>query len=261
VQYAPQIHGVLLWDLYPQYQSSAPLKLGEWNHIKLVISAHRMNVYVNGSATPVLRIPNLEANPQRGGILLVGPGYFANLSIAPGNKSGLPDASEPDPTLNDPRYLRSWLVSSPVALKDGEAPEYSSLPASSSTWRPLPAEREALVDVSRIYGLPFPRSERSLVWLKATINSTKVQNIPVRIGWAREVYVFVNGQLLYADKNLFQPPGGRKKPDGRLSLENGSFILPLQAGKNQLAIALANNFYGWGTKFQFETIDGISVDP
>ena len=34
VQYAPQTHGVLLWDMFPQYQGPAPLRQGEWNHVK-----------------------------------------------------------------------------------------------------------------------------------------------------------------------------------------------------------------------------------
>ena len=37
VQYAPQTHGVLLWDVFPQYQGPAPLHPG-WNHVKLVVS-------------------------------------------------------------------------------------------------------------------------------------------------------------------------------------------------------------------------------
>src|SRR5581483_2072324 len=47
VQYAPWTHGVLLWDLFPQYQARAPLRENGWNHLKLVISGRRMNVFVN----------------------------------------------------------------------------------------------------------------------------------------------------------------------------------------------------------------------
>ena len=37
IQYAPQTHGVLLWDLFPQYQTRAPLRENGWNHIKMVV--------------------------------------------------------------------------------------------------------------------------------------------------------------------------------------------------------------------------------
>ncbi len=64
------------------------------------------------------------------------------------------------------------------------------------------------------------------------INSSKAQQKHVSLGWAREIFVFVNGQLVFADKNLYQPSEARKTPDGRLSLENGSLMLPLKAGDN-----------------------------
>src|SRR5580704_7998867 len=54
LQYAPQTHNILLWDVFPQYQVPAPSRDGEWNHVKLVISGKRMNMYVNHSATPTL---------------------------------------------------------------------------------------------------------------------------------------------------------------------------------------------------------------
>ena len=49
VQYAPQTHGILLWDVFPQYQGPAPLHQGDWNHVKLVISGRRMNIFINGA--------------------------------------------------------------------------------------------------------------------------------------------------------------------------------------------------------------------
>ena len=61
VQYAPQTHGALLWDVFPQYQGPAPLHSGQWNHVKLVISGKRMNIYVNGSTRPYV-----ESQPPRG---------------------------------------------------------------------------------------------------------------------------------------------------------------------------------------------------
>src|SRR5689334_17486288 len=56
LQYAPETHNILLWDVFPQYQVPAPIRDGEWNHVKLVISGKRMNMYVNRSATPTLKV-------------------------------------------------------------------------------------------------------------------------------------------------------------------------------------------------------------
>ena len=50
-----QTHGVLLWDVFPQYQAPASMHDGEWNHIKIVLSGQRMNLYVNHEKTPSLK--------------------------------------------------------------------------------------------------------------------------------------------------------------------------------------------------------------
>jgi hypothetical protein len=64
VQYAPQTHGALLWDVFPQYQGPAPLRSGQWNHVKLVISGKRMNIYVNGATQPTLKVSRLEGDTE-----------------------------------------------------------------------------------------------------------------------------------------------------------------------------------------------------
>jgi hypothetical protein len=51
----------------------------------------------------------------------------------------------------------------------------------------------------------------------------------------------------------------RKIPDGRCSLENGSFMLPLEAGKNEIAVAIANNYFGWGIKLRLADADGLRL--
>jgi hypothetical protein len=258
-QYAPQTHGVLLWDLFPQFQAPAPLREGEWNHIKLVISGQRMNIFINGAKSPTLKVGRLEGDAQEGGLLLQGPGFFANLSVTPDAVEGLAAEPEKDATAVDRHFVRNWQLSPYSALPADKEPSSADLPAPSAAWLPLVAERGGLVNISRQYGLPFARPDRAVAWLKTTIISDKIQSKKVNFGWSREVWVFVNGSLVYADKNLYQPPTARKTPDGRCSLENGSFQLPLRAGANEVAVAVANNFYGWGLILRFDDLDGVQV--
>jgi hypothetical protein len=258
LQYAPQIRHVLLWDMYPQYQAAAPLKDdGGWNHVKMVISGHRMNIYVNGVSSPALKVVRLEGDFEDGGIMLTGPGVFSNLTITPNVFKGLPSEPGVDPTAKDPRYVRNWQLSPFVEFAEGTQADLSQ---AAGPWKPLMAERAGLVNVSRVYGLGLPHPKSSLVWLKTTIDSDRAQEKHVAFGWTREAWVFVNGKLAYADKNLYQPETARKTPDGRLSLENGSFVLPLQKGSNEVVIALANNnFYGWGIQMRLQDIDGVHL--
>ena len=257
VQYTPETHGVLLWDVFPQYQGPAPIHQNEWNHIKLVVSGSRMNIFINGAAQPSLKIGRLEGDSSDGGIELKGPGIFANLVITPDSTEGLPADPENDPASADQSFVRHWQLSPFSKLAPDQSPTLADLPPASTAWTPIDAERAGLVNISRIYGLPLARPDRAVAWLKTTIHSDTDQQKHVTLGWAREIAVFVNGQLIFADKNLYMPAVARKSPDGRLSLDNGSLMLPLKAGDNEVAVALVNNFYGWGLKMHLDDTQGL----
>ena len=112
--------------------------------------------------------------------------------------------------------------------------------------------------VSRRYGLP---QGRSLVWLRTTIRAAAKAEKRAAIGWNDEVWVFVNGRQVYADVNAYLKPELRKKPDGRLSLDNGSFALPLDAGDNDIVVGVANAFFGWGLMLRLDDASGVTLAP
>jgi len=259
VQYAPETHGVLLWDVFPQYQGPAPLRQDEWNHVKLVVSGKRMNIFINGAAQPTMKIGRLEGDAEDGGLMLAGPGIFANLTVTPNATEGLSTEPEADATDADGRLVRSWWLSPFSKLEADRAPVLADMPAGSAAWTALKAERSGLVNVSRVYGQPVGQGVRTLAWLKTTIHSDKAQQKHVQLGWAREIQVYVNGQLIFADKNLYQPPEARKSPDGRLSLDNGSLMLPLRAGDNEVAVAVVTDFYGWGLEMRLDDVKDLTL--
>jgi hypothetical protein len=57
---------------------------------------------------------------------------------------------------------------------------------------------------------------------------------------------------------------GRKVPDGRLSLQNGGFDLPLHKGANEIVVAIDGNTpdmvgrYGWGFIMRLDSAAGIT---
>ncbi len=113
IQYAPQTHSVLLWDVFPQYQGPAPLHPDGWNHVKLVVSGKRMNIYINGASQPTLKIGRLEGDTDDGSLMLAGPGVFANLTLTPDAVEDLP--ADPDSRSNRlRRSLRPPLAALPV---------------------------------------------------------------------------------------------------------------------------------------------------
>lgn len=86
VQYAPVTHGLMGWNIYPNYQASAPINATGWNHLTIRVAGDRMQVFVNHAAEPVLTVPRLLGLTSQGGIALKGPAVYANLIV----RSGLP---------------------------------------------------------------------------------------------------------------------------------------------------------------------------
>jgi hypothetical protein len=133
----------------------------------------------------------------------------------------------------------------------------TTVPDSSSQWSPIRAEGRAIVNLSRKFG-SVKNDLRRLAWLKTTIRSDKIQEKLLNLGFSDEVWVLLNGQILYVDKNYFGTPG-QKEPKGRCTIENTSFRISLKEGDNELLIGLANYFYGWGIIARLNNMEGIEI--
>ncbi|MEM6800885.1 MAG: hypothetical protein AAF696_05745, partial [Bacteroidota bacterium] len=228
-QYAAVIDGVNLWDLTDEYQAGATIRVGQWNHVKLVISEHQLHAYVNDMEHPALQVPMLEGITQSGGISLSGNVIYANMILRPGVIAKLPNTAGFDPSSNDPRYLRKWEMSEPVNLPFGRDVMLgirtnpgvaidSSLLNAKTKWKKIEASHRGLVNLTRPYGATED-GERRIVWLKTSIESEVAQQKLMRLGFRDEVWVFINGSPLHVDKNYYGS-AGMKEPRGRCSLEN-----------------------------------------
>lgn len=264
LQYVPIIKGRVLWDVYPQYQAAAPFRENEWNHLRLVISGKRMNVYVNGQTEPSLRVVHLENDVSIGTIAFEGTAYYANVTLAPGQTNGLDAKPAPDHAAGDRRYLVHWQGTESVPLGATDEPRYSNMPPSASSWSAVAADYGGLINLSR-FNAPMPKDQpRQAIWLHTTLQSDHAQVRHVSVGWLREIWVFANGKPVFSGKNLYNVKGGRKAPDGRLSLENDGFDLPLQKGANEIVVAIDGNTpdmrgrYGWGFIMRMDQAGGIT---
>lgn len=267
LQYAALIDGMSIWDLTDEYQSGAVIFQDKWNHVKLVISGKQMRAYVNDMSKPALVVPKLEGGRDTGGISLTGNVIYANFVMKPGGTEGLHPEEGYISTSNDPRYLRNWQFSAPKDFpfgKDVVMPlpsmygtlSATELPDSTTQWSNIQAESRGIVNLSRIYGHK-EKDARRIAWLKTTLESDKAQDRILSLGFSDEVWVFLNGQILYVDKNYFGTP--EQKSKGRCTIENSSFKLPLKEGKNEIVIGLANYFYGWGIIARLDDTEGIHL--
>ncbi len=46
-----------------------------------------------------------------------------------------------------------------------------------------------------------------------------------------------------------------------MTIDNDAVYLPLQRGENELVVAVAESFGGWGLIARFDDIEGIAVEP
>jgi hypothetical protein len=264
LQYVPIIKSRVLWDVYPQYQASAPFRENEWNHIRLVISGRRMNVYVNGRTEPSLRVAHLEGDASTGTIAFEGTAYYANLTLAPGVTDGLDPKAPADPAAGDPRYLVQWQGTDPVSMGTTDHLSLSNMPSSGSRWSPVTADYGGLINLSRFHAPTPKQAPAQVIWLHTTVRSNREQMRHVAVGWLREIWVYANGKPIFSGKNLYNVKGGRKAPDGRLSLENDGFDLPLHKGANDIVVAIDGNTpdmrgrYGWGFIMRMDQVEGIT---
>ena len=264
LQYVPIIKGRVLWDVYPQYQAAAPFRENEWNHIRLVISGKRMNVYVNGRTEPSLRIAHLEGDGSTGTIAFEGTAYYTNLTLAPGVTDGLDPKAPVDLAAGDPRYFVQWQGTDPVSMDATDHLSLLNMPPSSARWSPVTADYGGLINLSRFHA-PTPRhAPPQVIWLRTTLQSDREQVRHVAVGWLREIWVYADGKPVFSGKNLYNLKGGRKAPDGRLSLENDGFDLPLHKGTNDVVVAIDGNTpdmrgrYGWGFMMRMDQAEGIT---
>ncbi len=267
VQYSAVVDSTSMWDLTDEYQSGAPLKTDGWNHVKLVINGNQMVAYVNDMEHPVLQVPRLEGGQDSGDIVLNGNVIYANFTIIPDAVEDVRPEAGFDYTANDTRYLRNWLVSPPEDFPSdrdllismpsmyGERQE-SDYPTDDSNWTPIHAEYRGMVNVSRLYGMKRGGGRR-LVWMGIVLNSDTDQVRKLSLGFSDEIWLFVNGQLVYIDKNLYGTPS-MKEPKGRCTIENATVEIPLKEGQNVIMVALSNYFYGWGLTARFDSMGGIT---
>ena len=265
IQYSPVINGFMLWNVYPEYQLRAPVFADGWNHVRLVISGKRMNVFINDAVQPTLVVDELEGDTRQGGLELHGPAAFANLVVTSGKTDGLSPLALPDSLGNLPGVVHAWAVGPLTPLHYGSVPAYAERPQAPEAWKPVRSERFGILNLNRQFSAS--NEPPALTWVKTSVDSDRDQETKVSLGWIGQAWVFVNGSLITSGKNFYYPESERRAPDGRLSLDNGSFSIPLHRGHNEIMIALYSSVhddarsrtaYGWGLAMRYDDMRGLT---
>lgn len=263
VQYTPIVKNVMYWDALPHYQTFSDFSVTKPNHVKMVLSGRQMRIWVNHPERPVLEVSRLEGDVAHGTIAFQGKHIISHLVIKQGQVEGLSPVEGTDPTLFDSRYLRHWWMTEPDTagedVRKANQLGVHGIPGAKAVWRPIDAERRGFVNLSRVFGGTRPFGVPRTMFLKTTIRTKEAKVVNLRLGFLDDVAVFVNDRLIKVDKNNYGFPA-TKEPNGRLSIENSTVMLPLKAGDNVVMMAVGGNFFSWGIVARLDEMDGLVIE-
>jgi hypothetical protein len=261
-QYQPVFNGASAWQLYYGESYSAPTRYdnNQWTHVKIVVSGKRAEVYIKEMETPALVVGELKRETKEGRVGLsadnFAPAYFSNFVVTPTNSppplKGVPKEAALQTT---PGTVKSWTVSDAFDRKSLEG-KYQLAPAGGEklNWHRPDVEPNGTANLARLQGVA---EGRDTVFARLVIQSDRAQVKKIRFGFSDEVKVYFDGRLVYGGSDVYQSRDYRFL--GTIGLFD-ELYLPLKQGRNELWLAVTENFGGWGVTAQFENMEGIKLD-
>lgn len=273
VQYAPSLNGSTCWQLYSGngFTAAVDIPKERWVTLRIEVSGPGARVFFNNSEKPVLTIQDLKRGRSRGSVGLsagANGGHFSNFSYR---------AEEPQkgfervtPPIRE-GILARWELSPAfdVAERDPEAlPSQSELRA--MKWQPVGVEPPGMVVIDRYRRSPSivrffanpterigKREGRKVVFARTTVESEQNQSKKMSLGYSDEVTVFVNSKPVFTGRSAFRfrDPGFL----GIMDVENDAVYLDLKKGRNEIVLAVADYFGGWGFICRIDDVRGIKL--
>jgi hypothetical protein len=267
LQYEANFDESSTWQLYsaPGHMRPADIPWEQWFHMRLVISGSQATVFLHGSETPAMVVEDLKRGYAKGGIgLYAGSGgaWFSNLRYEPAKESAPPAPSAPPSFAKG--VVSSWELSEAF---EAESALPEAVPAIAK-WDRVAAEAPGMLVIDRYRkssgALPpsfdfekrlGPAKDRRVVYARAVIQSDREQVKRLSFGYSDEVCVFVNGRIVFTGRSpfRFRDPGFM----GVLDVDDDAVYLPLRKGRNELVMAVAEYFGGWGVAARFDDPSGL----
>jgi hypothetical protein len=240
LQYAPVHHHFLPWRLYPEAQGTATIDSLGRNHVRLEIRGRELRVFVNGATTPNL-VATLR-HPARSGAIGVsssgGEDRFSHFRYV-----ALPRAADADSAGPvRPGAITQWTLS-PLLTETTIA---RRPPIDLTGWRPISADGEGRVNVSRYYPGLISEGQAVPVAARAVLRRERAATERLVFGFCDRAVVYLNDRQIFSGSLPFKRNGDfvRMTMSDTLSLD-------LRAGANVLLVVTTGNTYGdsnggWG---------------
>ena len=245
-QYTPVINDDSAWQLYhgPEYSTPTEYRFNEWMHIKMIIAGSQALVYID-SEEPVLHVRELKRDTRGGGIGVQSANFsavhFANFQYT--QLANAYDLAPVDAPVSDVPMgmITSWLVSDTFdsSILEGVV-QLGDIHTADRSWTELQAEPSGITNLAAAAAL---RQGSNTVFARIVLEADSPSKKFLTFGYSDAAAVYVNGTLVYAGDNTYMSRDYRYL--GTMGLFD-SVVLPLQAGDNEVWIAVSEAFGGWG---------------
>jgi glyoxylase-like metal-dependent hydrolase (beta-lactamase superfamily II) len=253
-QYTPVFNDVSAWQLYhgPGYAAPTEYTFDKWMTVKVVFAGSKAEIYID-SEEPVLRIKSLRRK-DRNGALGVNSANFSAVHFANFRYTQLSEAYEfpwtTQEQASEAGTITVWEVSDVFDGNDlNGVTELESEQLSERSWTKVDAESTGITNLAQANGLA---EGQNTVYARTFINSGRAQTKQLKLGYSDTAVIFVNGKRVYGGDNTYM------SRDYRYLGTIGYFdnvTLPLEAGKNEICIAVSEAFGGWGIMGRVTTFD------
>ncbi|NQU85960.1 MAG: hypothetical protein HQ541_09385 [Mariniphaga sp.] len=255
MQYTPVYNGNAGWQLYygDGYSTAKQHKFDEWFKIRLVIAGSKAEVYIEDMEKPVLVIHELKMGKKEGNVEFYGPARFANIKItkadSPELKGTFKEIVKAGNEVIQSFSVSELIDSQPILTATGIKNDFIK----NLKFTNYGTEADGLINLSQTGTLA---EGKNAVLLKIKIKAETEIVKPLTFGFSDAAKVFVNGKAIWLGVDNY---GSR---DYRFLGTIGYFdtvYLDLKKGDNEIIIAVAESFGGWGIKAKFDNLDGIEI--
>jgi hypothetical protein len=254
IQYYPEYNGDGAWQLYygDGFNNSHKIPFDRWMHVKLLVKDTAAEVYLDNETTPALFIKKLYRPVATGMIMLenVWPNAVRYADFIYTATDDVTLANKPQPYLPLPaNVVTSWQVSNPFdeALIVNK-PLLSAVNTSALSWQTLHTDGRGIADLSILAGT---KQGANTVFTKLVIESDKAQVKKLSFGFSDRARVYCNGKLLYSGEDVFLSRDYRFL--GTIGYWDAVY-LDLKKGKNEVWIAISEDYGGWGVMAKLEDL-------
>lgn len=259
-QAAPIINGISPWQLYfgPTYSFPYQYNYDDWTHVKLVVNGDKAQVFLDYAEKPNLSW-HLFLEPKAGEIIIRGGGnkaiHIADVKIDE-RKTTLIDFKPIEREVT-PNLIKEWEISDMFEEQLLSDPNKIKSVIDGRSWgRKIQLEEGAAANISRQQQL-FNGKPGNTVFAKVTIRSDKDQIKLFEFGYSDRIVAILNGKPVYWGNNKWRSRDYRYL--GTIGLFDGIY-LDLKKGKNELLMAVSEDFGGWLVTGRFRDQTGLKVN-